>query len=183
MICPFLVACMMPGWVIALSYRIVYGALGLSLFGTAVCFAIEAHRRHFRWLVVYTTFLALQPGWILLSWENLHGATLYARADCGYGLRSFSLFYLAATIALSVIVWHRLQLTRRSFVFGLAVVFTLINLTNLWLASSGLSRTIPHEIYASMFAALPRDNFVYLIACILLYFLRRLRFPKAKLSE
>ena len=53
----------MPGWVIQLSYRIVYCGLALAVILALACFIFEVRRRSFHWLPLYVVALALQPGW------------------------------------------------------------------------------------------------------------------------
>ena len=80
---------------------------------------------------MYAALLALQPGWHLLHWDELHDGVMHVRADCGYGNRSLSLFLLGITVALLIIVWRRPRLGRRSFVFGVVLAFTLLNIIDL----------------------------------------------------
>jgi len=80
------------------------------------------------------TLPCVQPAWGLLSWAELHDGDRYPRGDCGYGNRSLSLFLLGITLALLIIVWRRLPLSRRSFVFGVVFALTLLNIIDVALS-------------------------------------------------
>jgi hypothetical protein len=180
--------CLAPVWILQLSYWITYSWLVVACLVAVTCFIVEARRRSFRWLPVYAGLLALQPGWEFLYQEFIRG-NFNVRADCGYPARAQSLFLLAATIAVAVFIWRRSPLRRRSFVFGLAVALLLMSITeSLYLFV--LSGIIPErlqenvwfqEIHESIVSGVagPQQIFILIVICVLLYYLRRLRFRKA----
>jgi len=144
------------------------------------CFLIELRRRRFRWLVAYAALLALQPGWGLL-WQELSTGTIRVRADCGYSLRALSLFLLAAAIAVCIIVLRRPTVRRRSFLFGLAVAFTGMNIVA-ELAWFGFPLPIPFELEASLFTGFGGPPWFLLLlvsVCVLLFIVQRPRTPTA----
>ena len=108
------VGCTMPGWVIQWSYWIAWSGLAVAAALSVACFTVEVHRRRFRWLLLYAGLVALQPGWSLLGRQELLEGVMHVRADCGFMGRALSLFLLAATLAVSVIVWQRPGLRRRT---------------------------------------------------------------------
>jgi hypothetical protein len=171
----------MPGWVIQLSYRIVYCGLLLAILLALACFVFELRHRSFRWLPFYGVALALQPGWHYLTSDELHGRVLRVRADCGYGPRSASILLLATTVALLVIIWRRSPMTRRSFFFWFALVFTVLCFASELILLSGVYAAIPQELYASIFTGFggrPQDLLVMVVVCVLLFFLQRIHFGK-----
>lgn len=168
-------ACMAPPWVHMLSYWIPVSALGVALALGVACFVIELRRRRFRWLVVYAALLALQPGWGLVS-QELRTGLIRVRADCGYGQRSLSLFLLAAAVAVAVVAWRRPATRRRTFIFGLVVAFTFMNVLGELLLYSTLPPAIPHELYASIFTGFggpPLLLLLCILACAVLYVVQR----------
>ena len=170
-------ACMAPPWVHMRSYWIPVSVLGGALALAVACLVIELRRRRFRWLVVYAAVLALQPAWELL-WQELYGGGIRVRADCGYSQRSLSLFLLASTIALLIIVWRHSHVQRRSFIFGLAVAFTLFSALAELFFRSGIRAAIPHELYASIFSGFggePQHFLVFVSICGVLYVVRHFR--------
>ena len=152
--------------------------LGLTLALALACFVVELRRRRFRWLVAYAALVALQPGWDLVM-QELHGGGIGVRADCGYSQRALSLFLLAATIVVSVIVWRRPTVRRRTFVFGLAAAFTSMNLlAELLFYSSNLRSAILYELYASIFSGFggpPWLLAILIVVCAFLYVVHRIR--------
>jgi len=175
-------SCMMPGWVIQWSYWIAWSALAFAAALSVACFGVEVRRRSLRWLLLYAGLLALQPGWSLLSREELFEGVMHVRADCGYMGRALSLFLLGATVAVSAIVWRRPALRRRTFIFGLAVAFTFMNVVGELLPYSGLTLAIPHDLYASIFSGFGGPPWFLLLSiavCALLFFVQRLRARKA----
>lgn len=175
--------CLAPGWVIQWSYWIPWSGLALAVALTIACFVVELRRRNFRWLLLYSALLALQPGWHLLHWDELHDGVMHVRADCGYGDRSLSIFLVCATATLLVIAIRRPSLKRRTFLFGVVAAFTVLNLLALLIMFSGLYAAIPNEVYASIFTGIgggpPQDSALFVVVCVLFYFLQRLRFRKA----
>jgi hypothetical protein len=165
-----------------LSYWIPVSALAVALALAVACFVIEFRRRPFRWLLMYAALLAFQPGWDLVR-QELHGGGIRVRADCGYGQRSLSLFLLGATVALLIILVRRLSVKRRSFIFGLALAFSLMCLLEtsymfLWFLVPRIleESTIFQEIHSSLFTGFggrPMDMLVLVVICLVLYVIQR----------
>ena len=171
-----LLACLAPPWVHMLSFWIPVSALGIAVVLGMAGFVIELRRRGFRWFVVYAALLALQPGWGLL-WQELSTGEIRVRADCGYSQRSLSLFLLAATIAVCVIVLRRTAVRRRTFLFGLAVGFTAMSVVA-ELPFFGLPLPIPYELEATLFTGFGGPPWFLLLlvsVCVLLFFIQRPR--------
>ena len=175
-------SCLSAGWVIQWSYWIPWSALALAATLSVACFSLELRRRRFRWLLLYAGLLVLQPGWSLLSREELFEGVMHVRADCGYMGRALSLFLLAATVTVSVIVCRHPAVRRRAYIFGLAAAFTFMSVVGELLPYSRLTQALPHEVYASVFSGFggpPWFLLLCLLVCALLYVVQRFRPPAA----
>jgi hypothetical protein len=178
---PFL-GCLASPSFIQLSYSLAYSWLAISGIVAVTCVFVEARRRSFRWLPVYAGLLALQPGWEFLYQEFIRG-NFNVRADCGIPARAQSLFLLGATIAVAVIIWRRSALSRRSFVFGLAVALLLMSIVDSFylfvLPHSTRIEEIRLSIAQGVTVPFPQEMIVLAVICVGLYYFRRLRFRKA----
>ncbi len=172
------VGCLMPGWVIQWSYWIPWSALAVAVALSVACLGVELRRRSLRWLVLYAGLLALQPGWSLLSREELFEGVMHVRADCGYSGRALSVFLLAASLAVAMIVFRQPGVRRRTFVFGLVAAFTFMSIVGEWLPFTGLHIAVPHELYATLlsgFGGPPWFLAILIVVCASLYVVQRIR--------
>ena len=175
-------SCQTHAWVIQWSYWIPWAALSAAVALGIACFAVELRRRCFRWLLLYAGLLALHPGWSLLSREELFEGVMHIRADCGYMGRALSIFLLAASLAISVIVFRHSSVRRRTFVFGFAAAFTFMSILGEFFDITDLDHAIPHEVYASVFTGFggrPHELLLFILVCVLLFVVRRFRFRRA----